>query len=385
MELEKEKIQAQLDKMVKDKAFARSKINVRLLQFLVHATLNNKDVKETTIGVEFFGEKYDPIKLDNKVRVYVYHLRKKLDEYYRERATPDDIIFRIVKGQYKVSFEVYKKPKNKSRGVQRRWTVITIIGLLLMTAMFFFFKKTINPFWKTLMKNEFATTLIFGDYFTMEGPIATRQIGAIRDYEINSKEEFKNYLKKHPEQKSQLKASRHQYFNWTAPYCSKMMTQFWTQNDYDFELNQVSDWNASQLGKENVVYFGQTKSMGLLKNILKENFPQYTYKSQKIIRLDTGTGKKTAYTDVISYDAKMTDYTLVAKITMPTGSEMRFFLSDQDCGTISALEFFTNKESVKAFYKKHQLTKKDDFIALFKVTGWLRKSYEMTFVLLDKK
>jgi len=70
---------------------------------------------------------------------------------------------------------------------------------------------------------------------------------------------------------------------------------------------------------------------------------------------------------------------------MPTGNEMRFFLSDQDCGTISALNFFTNNDSVASFYNRHHIGKNDDFIALFKVTGWLRKSYDMEFILLDKK
>lgn len=70
---------------------------------------------------------------------------------------------------------------------------------------------------------------------------------------------------------------------------------------------------------------------------------------------------------------------------MPTKTDLRFFLSDQDCGPISALEFFTQKDSVNNFYDKHNLSKHEDFIALFKVSGWLRKSYDMEFILLDKK
>ena len=118
---------------------------------------------------------------------------------------------------------------------------------------------------------------------------------------------------------------------------------------------------------ENLVYFGQSKTMGVLENILTETFPQYTFKSQRIIRTDPITNKKNYYGDVIADNDKNIDFTVVAKVAMPTGNEMRFFLSDQDCGTISALNFFTNNDSVASFYNRHHIGKNDDFIALFNV------------------
>ncbi|MGY6649791.1 hypothetical protein [Wenyingzhuangia sp. IMCC45574] len=384
MDFKKDQILIQLERIVSNKSFSRSKVNVRLLTFLVNATLEKSDVKETTIGTEFFGAKYDPIKSDNKVRVYVYHLRKKLEEYY-STATPDEIVFTIAKGQYLVQFRKYQKIEKASKSLSYKKLSMLIAGAIVLFTSIFFYKKPVNNFWQSLMENEFPTTVIFGDYFTIEGKIPTRDIGAIRDYEINSEKELEVFIKEHPEHKGKLTASRHQYFSWTAPYCTKLISEFWAEHKYPFEMNQVSMWSVSKLGKENIVYFGQTKSMGIFKKILKENFPSYSYNSQVIKRTDPKTQKTSIYKDIITYDDKMTDYTLVAKLTMPTGNEMRFFLSDQDCGAISALEFFTNNEHIKDFYKEHHLKKEDNYIALFKVTGWLRKSYDMEFVLLDKK
>ncbi|GAB1855228.1 hypothetical protein MHTCC0001_00610 [Flavobacteriaceae bacterium MHTCC 0001] len=384
MNFEKDKIIAQLDKIVSDKTFSRSKINVRLLRFLVEATLNNEDIKETIIGIKFFGSNYDPVKSDNKVRVYVYHLRKKLDDYYSKHQNPDDIVFRIAKGQYKVAFEKYTKPvQKKNLRSSLKYGLLGVVGLCF--SFLLFVKKPVNIFWKDLIQNDFPTTMLFGNYFTIEGAIPTRGIGIMRDYQINSPQELEKFITKHPEYKNKLRPSRHYYFNWMAPYCSKIMTEFWTENDHHFGIGQVTEWGVSKLGKENVVYFGQSKAMGVLKNILVENFPHYTYGSQVIRRVDPITKVKTEYRDVINYSDKITDYTIVAKINMPTGSEMRFFLSDQDCGAISALEYFTQKDSVDAFYNRHGLTKNEDFLALFKVTGWHRKSYDMEFLLIDKK
>ncbi|MEM6831352.1 MAG: hypothetical protein AAF551_12625 [Bacteroidota bacterium] len=383
MNFDNDRILAQLDKITSDKLFARSKINVRLLDFLVTSTLENRDVKEMTIGTAFFGANYDPVKSDNKVRVYVYHLRKKLDEYYRTSAQPDEIVFQIAKGQYQVQFEPFKKLEVRKRPIPR-WAYF-MVALVAGGAMtFLFYQLPVNDFWKTLMHNEFSTTVVFGDYFTIEGPITTGGSGVTRDYEINSEQDLRTWISKNPEQTGKVRASRHHYFNWMAPYCSKVITEFWGKRDYPFDIIQISEWSVAQLENENLVYFGQSKSMGVLKNILVEKFPQYTYKSQVFERLDPETKETTVYKDVITYDDKMTDYTVVAKISMPTGNEMRFFLSDQDYGAISALEYFTNDEDVATFYERHGLSKADDFIALFEVTGWLRKSYEMKFILLDR-
>lgn len=384
MPFDKNHIKTQLDKILADKSFARSKTNCRLLTFLVSATLEGDDVKEATIGKEFFGANYDPVKSDNNVRVYIYHLRKKLDAYYSTKASPDEIVFSIAKGQYNVQFEKYQKPANKSN-VSLRHTLI--IGSVLITALLItlLYQKPVNNFWSTLMHNDFSTTVIFGDYFTIETTTRTGRQGIIRDYEINSEAELEDFKKENPDQAEELKASRHHYFNWLAPYGSKQITAFWSQYDYPFDITQVSEWSVSQLETENLVYMGQTKSMGLLKEIFNETFPQYSYRSQRIIRSDPKTKKISYYSDVITNSDKNIDYTIVSKITLPTGNEMRLFLSDQDVGAITTLHYFTQNDSVEAFYERHQLSKEDDFLALFKVTGWHRKSYEMEFVLLDKK
>lgn len=383
MEFDKSEILAQLNRIISDKSFSRSKINVRLLKFLVASTLEEKELKETTIGIEFFGTKYDPVKLDNKVRVYVYHLRKKLDEYY-VLADENQIRFHIKKGQYKVQFEKHKKDTQKSKGVFF-WIKIMLAVIVICGILVFSYQKPVNEFWQSLMKNNFATTVIFGDYFTIEGPTLTSKKGIIRDYEINNEIQLQEYLDENPAQIGLLKASAHHYFNWMAPYVSKNITEFWGKYDYDFDIIQISEWNVAQLEKANLVYFGQSKSMGILKNILEENFPQFSYKSQKLLYTNPKTKKTIVYNDVVTKNDKIIDYTVVAKISIPSGNELRFFLSDQDCGAISALQYFTQKDSVQAFYKRHQLDENQDFIALFKVSGWKRKSYDMEFVLLDKK
>ena len=101
----------QLKKICESDQFTRSGVNVALLTLLVEASLEGKKLKEATIGGEIFGRSYDPIKNDNKVRVYIHNLRKKLADYYQRAANADEIVFQIEKGQYQVSFHRPQKQR----------------------------------------------------------------------------------------------------------------------------------------------------------------------------------------------------------------------------------------------------------------------------------
>lgn len=383
MAFSKDHILAQLDTILSDKAFARSKTNCRLLKFLVIATIEGNDVKEATIGKEFFGAKYDPVKSDNNVRVYIYHLRKKLDEYYLNKAEKEEIIFSIAKGQYNVQFSEFQEERTHKKSKPQAYIFCGILMVVLLGVLLY--QKPVNDFWKTLMSNDKPTSVIYGDYFTIETTVNTGRQGVIRDYEINNEAELEAYLNEHPELANDMRASRHHYYNWLAPYSSRIITEFWTKYDYPFEIIQGAEWSVSQLETENLIYFGQSKTMGVLKDILTEAFPQYSFKSQRIFRVNPATNKREYYSDDISSNERNTDYTIVSKITLPTGNELRYFLSDQDIGAITTLQYFMDNDSVDAFYKRHELEEGDDFLALFKVTGWKRKSFNMEFVLIDKK
>ncbi|WP_066631006.1 helix-turn-helix domain-containing protein [Labilibacter marinus] len=388
MQPDKQTVLEQLNRILNDASFSRSKVNGRLLNFLVNASLNNEEIKEVIIGNELFGSGYDPIKSDNKVRVYVYNLRKKLNEYYAKNAH-DEIIFAIDKGQYQVSFTKKEDQHTSKKTVQKKYAklvfLITAVIIASLVLIFTLEKKEENLFWNQSLQNNKPTTVLFGDFFTFQGPTVINRMGAIRDYSINSTEDLDLYLKQHPHLKDTLTPSKNPYMGGYVPYCTKEISYLFFKNNHPFNVNLVSGWDETYMQTNNLVYFGAGKCMGILEKVLTDIYPQYSFAPQMVSRLDTLSGKVINYMDVVSFSDKIIDYTVVAKATMPSGNQMSFFLSDQDCGAISALQYFTQNNSVTSFYKRHNLQEDDDFIALFKVTGWLRKSYDMEFILLDKK
>ena len=89
----------------------RSKNYSALLKYLAQSSLSGEFPKEIELAVDVLGraESFD-VSVDSTVRVYVHHLRKKLDNYYSKYEP--SAVYRIVipKGQYKIA--VRKMPSN---------------------------------------------------------------------------------------------------------------------------------------------------------------------------------------------------------------------------------------------------------------------------------
>jgi len=101
-------IRAQLDLILRSRAFIQSHRIRRFLQFVVEESLLGQPhrLKEYLIGLEVFDrrEAFDP-RVDSIVRVEARRLRYKLDEYYRTEGREDGIRIVLRKGSYVPIFE----------------------------------------------------------------------------------------------------------------------------------------------------------------------------------------------------------------------------------------------------------------------------------------
>src|SRR5271170_5659547 len=101
-------IRAQLDLILRSRAFIQSHRIRRFLQFVVEESLLGQPhrLKEYLIGLEVFDrrEAFDP-RVDSIVRVEARRLRYKLEEYYRTDGREDGIRIVLRKGSYVPIFE----------------------------------------------------------------------------------------------------------------------------------------------------------------------------------------------------------------------------------------------------------------------------------------
>jgi hypothetical protein len=380
MQPDNQKILDQLKRITESEQFSRSNVNIALITLLVHATLKGEKLKEITIGAEIFGNNYDPVKNDNKVRVYIHNLRKKVDEYYATSGRADEIIFRIEKGQYQVSFEPRPnqlKLLSKRKGLAVPAFIILALFVYLSVSLF----KTGPPeFWVGFGLKTFPTTVLIGDHFTIEAPVPSGGVGIFRDFAINSEQDFAGHIRQHPEQASEMIPNRYPYITKMGPYCSKMLSSFFFRQHIPFDLLLNSEWDKSKINAENIVYVGQFKTMGFLKNIFTNHHSRIEIERGTIKRTDPTSGETIIY--MSNSGNQMIDYTVVSRMKGPNGNEVAMFISDNDIGVISAVSYFTNTDSVSTFYQRHKVPE-TGFTALFKVSGWERTGYQMELVSID--
>ncbi len=383
MELQFKELKSQLQKIIESTRFSRSNVNVALLNLLFNSTIEGKKLKETTIGTEIFGKNYDPIKNDTKVRVYVHNLRKKLAEYYEESEETDEIIFEIEKGQYQISFRK-PQPKAKTFGSRSMILGLLLIVLSIISVWVFVvsprFKQT--PLWGSFKSNKFPFTVLIGDHFTVEAKVPTGGTGVFRDFAINSKQEFSEYISKNPENAPHMLPNRYPYITKMGVYCSKSLSGFFYNKGVSFDLMLKSEWDNTRINSENVIYAGQFKTMGFLKELFLENYPHYNIENSSIRIINKETGDQMNYNSETG--EQVIDYTLVSLIKGFQGNEILLFASDHDVGVIHMVDYFTNEDSVKAFYNRHHIDE-SGFSAVFKVSGWERTGLSMELMSVESK
>lgn len=380
---EEKEITEQLGRVIKSELFCRSGVTVSLLTLLVKATLNGTKLKEATIGTEIFGKSYDPLKNDTKVRVYVHNLRKKLAEYYLQDGKNDPVVFSIEKGQYMVQFIPAKNNDNHYRR-QLIFRAVMVVLIIIVTASSLIWWRSSRPerlFWGSFLSRRFPVSVLIGDHFMIEGPIPVEGTGLIRAYNINSEADFAAYIRRHPENASQMAPNRYSYVTKMGPYCTRTIGSYFYSKGIIFNLMLNSEWDKSRIGSENVLYIGQFKTMGFLRNVFAENNKRVRININTIEVTDPNGGAIKTFYSVAG--SPTIDYTLVSKIKGPNKNDIMMFLSDNDIGVISLVNYFTNADSLSVFNKGHNIGDKP-FTALFKVSGWERTGYKTSLVMIDK-
>src|SRR5271169_6883009 len=130
-------IRAQLDLILRSRAFIQSHRIRRFLQFVVEESLLGQPhrLKEYLIGLEVFDrrEAFDP-RVDSIVRVEARRLRYKLEEYYRTEGREDLVRIVLRKGSYVPIFEYRNSLTGTSPITPRRCVEISLFSLINATS-----------------------------------------------------------------------------------------------------------------------------------------------------------------------------------------------------------------------------------------------------------
>ncbi|WP_066631330.1 helix-turn-helix domain-containing protein [Labilibacter marinus] len=350
--------------MDESKVFAGSERNIRILKFLVECYLKGEHVKESVLELELFGDKNQPVSYDGKVRVYMFNLRKKLEEYYRTEGAEDKIVFTIKKGQYNLSVEKNNTlaKTNKLHHFLGLYITVPIILILLFLLIKPQFKQSF--FWDSFFKSNTATICCVGDHFMVVSKGKNKERIVTYHNEVNSDKDFDDFVKTKDNIEANYEKAPFSFMTKMGPVCSAQLAQWFSSHKKDLKVVVESETTINNLKNNNIIYIGPFRTMDVLSGIFLKDSEKFKYDGSKIVNALTGKSIRGTHTENSRQDYVMVSYN---KLT-DSGQHIIYFASNNDIGVLAAVKNFTNQDWLKEF-DKNLPNSHSYFNALFKVEG----------------
>jgi hypothetical protein len=380
-----------LEKIEASKEFASARLDKKLLRYLVESTLDGQPVKETTIAIEVFDKdsSFNPGE-DSSVRSHIYTIRKKLDSYYTNEGSSDQIRFVIPKGQYRVMFRkhikrrlLFKQWPKAQVGLAFAVLVLLIVCLTLFSRIIELKQATApkraNPIFKDFAESDLPTLIAVGDfYFYKQINFEYSDISRIAC--INSDADLDNYLSEHPEASQFMARDDNSYVGPNVIYELPLILSELQLGYQDVKINLASNVTYEDVRENNIIYLGSLKSLGILRNVMNVLHLQFALCPHRIF-LTSAQGDTThVYMTSLDepQDFKFTDYAIVAKFPGPNNNHILIISAFHawDTGTTvkslkdeQFLNNISNQFSILEPFPSH-------FEALFRLTGFRRTSLD---------
>ena len=377
---EKEEI---LSHVLRQKEFLRSPTSSVLLSYLVKAGINGKNLKETTIGMDLLGDKFNADQESARIRVNVYNLRKKLDKYYEGAGRQDKWRIRLEKGIYRPEFIPGRPPRNRKK-VSRSVVWWLLAALILSWGIFFRVARPgkVPVIWNSFFHNGKETTLFIGDSFGLMGKLPTGRIGWFRDYQINGLTDFYQWIEENPKLKDKVWQADYLYTTGMAAYASQQIARLYTLHHQKFKIRFSSNTSYSDILESNAIYAGPMKNDNKFIHFFNQGNTRFHLVDEKLYYSDPVTRKDTVINLVTI--GLHSEYALVSRLNGPGNTSQLIFFSDHDIGVKATVEYFTCPDSVRAFADRYLGGKDVPFTALFKTWGIARTNIRLKPVFISK-
>ncbi|MDB4297412.1 hypothetical protein N9901_01515 [Flavobacteriaceae bacterium] len=367
-----------IDKVLNSTTFKKSKTNSTLLLFLYESYTNKLDLKEQIIGINLYQKDYSKDKEDSSVRVYIRNLRIKLEDYYKGEGKDDEIIFKIEKGQYNLTFE-NKIKEIPSLKINNKTVIASIITLFIIFSLVgTSFISTNKMFvWDTLFSSDSETICLVSDAFVYRKQKSVNEpISIVRSLNINNKDEFYKY--KQPEDSM----VNFNYYPKASVLGTKILSQWFTKNNTDYSLYNESDFKTDLTKNNNIIILGNAKTQRIGRNLVLHNNSKlnFLFNGFTLQKKDTLI---TYESNLKSTNTKSVDYALLSYQKLANNNRLLAIYSHNDIGMLKTLKNLINIDWLNDFKKTNNLTNDSEFNVLFKVTGFKRTAIDAEQIYIE--
>ncbi len=387
-------------KVGESETFSNSKVYQHLLLYLTDCALKGEVPKETTIAIEVFGkdESFNPAE-STLVRVNIYNLRKKLQEYYLTEGKKDDIRLRIPKGSYKVEFSARQKVKAFTLQHFYSPQVIASLFILLLLALggnYFLWQqkeavvKTYQPvapdnaLWGDILSSPKPVLIVLGGLFVFqEYSEELKKNRVIRDVSINSASDLASFFSEHPDFESKISNTNYTHLIKNNAYSLKDIIPVLIGAQKTFDMRVMSRLTSEDLQQYNIIFIGLFKTMGVLEQYFETTPITYTEAPAPILSITDENGNTKEFIQTGSANAYHTDYGLVAKFPGPKNNFIFIFSGFQDTGVLQSVKNLTDPEWLQRI-ENQMLAQYDSlpscFEILFRAQGIDRTEFDTEIV-----
>lgn len=384
-----EQVREQLSRINKSQALGRSKVNKKLLDFLVNYYLTaleqgnpKKAPKEIEIAVGALGKNSDfnPAE-DASIRVYISNLRKKLETYYKTEGADEAFQICIPPGGYGLEF-LKAQPQPESRAKKPAWfkrlQPLVVASVLLNVVFVLYFALTAanteqttknqlseHAVWQPLFLNNKSTLIVIGDlYMLTEVDPQTNIVRAVREFSVNSDKDFADYLKRYPVKRDIMQQAKSAFLLKNSVFALQHLLPLFTDQSKTM-IKLASNLTPADLRDYNVIYLGLYKSLGMLDAYLHGS--NFAIQRNPLALKHKNTGK--LYPIIGDLQQEYTDFGTFAKFNGPSGNYFYILAGFSDASVIQMAKYLT---SSKRLYS-------DEFAKHLPLIEQINANYELVF------
>jgi hypothetical protein len=390
---------ALLNSILRSKEFTSSQVYQNLLAYLVEASINNTKPKEYQIATEVFHKSanFDPND-DTIVRVHIYNLRKKLDQYYSNEGKNELFRIEIPKGHYGINF--INNCKSDPKTVKRHYYWLSAVILLGLSNLLFIYLYTsqkssrgrlfdysTDAIWSNFLSSPIPKQIVLGDhyFFVKDARIREKRTIMRRD-DVNTTDDLDIYKSENIERQN-YKPLNYPMFPKNSVWPFTELIKVFTASQVPFVINYASAVTALDIKNYNTLFVGSFHTLASFNQTFRKS--AFSYHVYPNVLTYHDEAKDTTITmpevgDPVYYHI---DYGVVRKIPGPNNNIIFIFASFHETGTTGIVKYFLDAtclgELKNLFMQKYGRVP-DYFEILFKASGYDRTVYKTEIIYLQE-
>jgi len=359
----------------------------RLFEYLLQHSSAGHAPKEVEIAHHVFNkdERFD-VTTDSVVRVYVHKLRRKLDDHYAR--FPDRPRLIIPKGEYRLVVEAPRAtlasdspPRAPNRQASTSaWLLkaLLIVSLIVNAALLTqqwtgganaSGPRHTHPVWSALFDDDLPIYIVVGDYYIFGEAGDDMNIRRlVREFDINSSADLREYLYRHPDLSSKYQNLDLAYLPTATAYALRELMPVLANTHQEVRIVQSSEVTAQVLKSAHVLYIGYLSGLRTLQDLTLKN-SRFSFGDSYDELVDHIEKRHYVSQAGVPIEGEVVylDYGYISSIVGPNGNQIVTVAGLRDAGLMHSAELLANEARLRELGEPAM--DKNGFEALYEVSA----------------